>query len=486
MESALQASYLLTYGEVVVGVSTTAVQTAKGVLTFPSDFWWGAATAAYQIEGSVDADGRTPSIWDTFSAQPGRVDNGDTGARTTGHYLRYRDDVALMRQLGLSAYRFSIAWPRVRPAGGTGVNEAGLGFYDRLVDELLAAGVRPTATLYHWDLPQELEDAGGWTNRDTALHFGDYAAAVAARLGDRVALWNTLNEPWCSAFLGYGTGAHAPGRRGHLNALVATHPLLLAHGQGVAALRSAGVTGQVSVALNAGAVRPFTDAPADLDAARRIDGLLNRIFFDPILRGSYPADTVADIADITDMSYVRSGDLEVVSQPVDAVCVNYYQPDLVSAATDGTLDEGTPYPTAQHVRFHPTPGPVTHMGWSVDPTGLRDLLLRIRRDYGDRPLYVTENGAAYDDRLTPDGAIHDPERIAYLQGHLAAVHEAITAGVDLCGYFAWSLLDNFEWAFGFSRRFGLIHVNYDSLARTVKSSGHWFAAAIARNAIDAP
>ncbi|GGM28681.1 GH1 family beta-glucosidase [Dactylosporangium sucinum] len=466
-------------------MSTTAVRTTEGLLAFPSTFWWGAATAAYQIEGSVEADGRTPSIWDTFSAQPGRIDNGDTGAHTTGHYTRYREDVGLMSSIGLSAYRFSIAWPRIRPTGGHGVNEAGLGFYDRLVDELLGAGIRPVATLYHWDLPQELEDAGGWTNRDTALRFADYAAVVAQRLGDRVAMWNTLNEPWCSAFLGYGTGGHAPGRRGHVGALTATHHLLLGHGLAVAALRAAGVTGQVSTALNAGAVRPLTDDPADADAARRIDGLLNRIFFDPILRGAYPADVLRDTEQLTDWHFVRPGDLATISAPVDAICVNYYQPDLVSAAPDGELDHGTPYPTAQGVRFHPTPGPVTHMGWSVDPTGLRDLLLRIRRDYGDRPLYVTENGAAYEDRIGPDGGIDDPERIAYLRGHLAAVHEAISAGVDLRGYFVWSLLDNFEWAFGFSRRFGLIHVDYDTLARTVKASGHWYRAAIARGAIEA-
>jgi beta-glucosidase len=467
-------------------VSSTAVQTAQGLLTFPSNFWWGAATAAYQIEGAVDADGRTPSIWDTFSAQPGRIDNGDTGTHTTGHYSLYRDDVKLMASLGLSAYRFSIAWPRIRPAGGAGVNEAGLDFYDRLVDELLGAGVRPVATLYHWDLPQELEDTGGWTNRETALRFGDYAATVAARLGDRVAMWNTLNEPWCSAFLGYGTGGHAPGRRGHVGALTATHHLLLAHGLGVAALRAANVTGQVSVALNAGAVRPLTADPADADAARRIDGLLNRVYFDPILRGAYPADTLQDTAELTDWHFVRAGDLATISAPVDAICVNYYQPDLVSAAPAGRLDHGTPYPTAQGVVFHPTPGPVTHMGWSVDPTGLRDLLLRIRRDYGDRPIYVTENGAAYDDSVGPAGDIDDPDRINYLRGHLAAVHEAITAGVDLRGYFVWSLLDNFEWAFGFSRRFGLIHVDYTTLERTVKASGRWYQSAIARGAIEAP
>ncbi|GAA3285142.1 beta-glucosidase [Dactylosporangium vinaceum] len=467
-------------------VSTTVVQAEPVRLTFPSTFWWGAATAAYQIEGSVDADGRTPSIWDTFAAEPGRITGGDTGAVSTGHYERFREDVKLMAELGLSAYRFSIAWPRIRPAGGHGVNAAGLDFYDRLVDELLAAGIQPVATLYHWDLPQELEDTGGWTSRETALRFADYAAVMGARLGDRVAMWNTLNEPWCSAFLGYGTGGHAPGRRGHVHALTATHHLLLAHGLGIEALRASGATGTLSVALNAGAVRPLTASAEDADAARRIDGLLNRIFFDPILRGSYPADTVEDTRDLTDWGFVRAGDLATISTPVDAVCVNYYQPDLVSAAPAGVLDHGTCYPTAQAVQFHPTPGPVTHMGWSVDPTGLRDLLLRIRRDYGDRPLYVTENGAAYDDRPGPDGGVDDPERIGYLRGHLAAVHEAILAGVDLRGYFVWSLLDNFEWAFGFSRRFGLIRVDYATLERTIKASGRWYSEAITHNGFDLP
>ena len=455
-------------------------------MRFPPGFVFGAATSAYQIEGAADEDGRGPSIWDTFCATPGAVRNGDTGAIACDHYHRVEADLELAAGLGLAAYRFSIAWPRIIPGGTGAVNQKGLDFYRRLVDGLHARGIKPVATLYHWDLPQPLQDAGGWASRDTVSRFCEYAQVVLDSLGDAVDQWVTINEAFCAGMIGYLQGRHAPGIRDLHAALAATHHLLLAHGLGVAALRSAGVTGQVSVALNAGAVRPFTDSPADVDAARRIDGLLNRIFFDPILRGSYPADTVADISDITDMSYVRSDDLSVISQPVDAVCVNYYQPDLVSAATDGTLDEGTPYPTAQRVRFHPTPGPVTHMGWSVDPTGLRDLLLRIRRDYGDRPIYVTENGAAYDDRPAADGAVHDPERIAYLRGHLAAVHEAITAGVDLRGYFAWSLLDNFEWAFGFSRRFGLIHVDYDTLTRTVKSSGRWLAEAITRNAIDAP
>ncbi|BCJ68787.1 GH1 family beta-glucosidase [Polymorphospora rubra] len=454
-----------------VPAAQTSAQDAE--LRFPPGFWWGAATAAYQVEGAVAEDGRTPSIWDTFAATPGRTDRGDTGERAADHYHRYLDDIGLMTRIGLGAYRFSVAWPRVRAAGG-GINPAGLDFYERLVDALLAAGIRPVATLYHWDLPQELEDAGGWTARDTAGRFADYAAAVAGRLGDRVSMWNTLNEPWCSAFLGYGSGGHAPGRRGHRQALTAAHHLLLAHGRAVQALRAAAPRSHVSVALNAGAVRPVTDTPADHDAARRIDGLLNRLFLDPIFRRGYPADIQADTATITDWSYVRDGDLAVIGAPIDALGVNYYQPDLVGAAPAGQVDTGTPYPTGEDIAFHPTPGPTTGMGWSIDPTGLRDLLLRFRRDYGELPVYVTENGAAFPDEVGPDGRVADPHRIDYVRAHLAAAHEAIAAGVDLRGYFVWSLLDNFEWAYGYSKRFGIVHVDYDTQVRTLKDSAHWY------------
>ncbi|MEV4624772.1 GH1 family beta-glucosidase [Micromonospora sp. NPDC049523] len=468
----------------ILGATETLAGDRRADLRFPVDFWWGAATAAYQIEGAVTEAGRTPSIWDVFAAAPGRIEDGATGETATDHFHRYREDVALMAELGLSAYRFSIAWPRIRPSGGRGVNAAGLDFYDRLVDALLAAGITPVATLYHWDLPQELEQAGGWTNRDTAGHFADYTATVAGRLGDRVRLWNTLNEPWCSAFLGYGSGGHAPGRTSHREALTATHHLLLAHGLATRALRAAATTGQVGIALNAGRVRPVSNAPADLDAARRIDGLLNRIFFDPLLRGAYPADVQADTAGLTDWSFVRDGDLAVISTPIDALGVNYYQPDLVGAAPVGQTDPGTPYPTAQDIAFHPTPGPVTDMGWSIDPTGLREVLLGIRRDYGDIPMYVTENGAAYADRVTPDGRVRDPERIDYLRAHLAAAHEAMSAGVDLRGYFVWSLLDNFEWGYGYSKRFGLIHVDYATQARTWKDSAHWYRDVIAAGGVE--
>jgi beta-glucosidase len=465
---------------------STAAPVEQPGLVFPPDFWWGAATASYQIEGAVAEGGRLPSIWDTFAATPGRIANGDTGERATEHYHRYRDDVALMAQIGLRAYRFSISWPRIRLAGDTGFNKAGIDFYDRLVDELLAAGITPVATLYHWDLPQELESGypgqagGGWLNRDTAYQFGEYAQVMATALGDRVGMWNTLNEPWCSAFLGYGSGNHAPGRADHRDALRATHHLLLGHGLAVQALRAHAPAGQVAIALNAGAVRPLSPAPADLDAARRIDGLLNRVFLDPLLRGCYPDDVLADTARLCDWSFVQPGDLDVISAPIDALGVNYYQPDLVSAAGLDDHDSGTPYPTGENVAFHPTPGPVTAMGWSIDPTGLRDILLRVRRDYGDIPLLVTENGAAYPDTVT-EGQVDDPERTDFIRRHLAAVHEAAAAGVDVRGYFVWSLLDNFEWAFGYGKRFGIIHVDYDTQQRTLKSSARWYQAAIAAN-----
>ncbi|GAA1642940.1 GH1 family beta-glucosidase [Catellatospora bangladeshensis] len=449
----------------------TAAQT--GELRFPPDFWWGAATAAYQIEGAVAEDGRTPSIWDTFCAEPGRVVDGQTGAVAADHYHRYRDDVALMREIGLSAYRFSVSWPRVQPGGRSGANPAGLAFYDRLVDELLGAGIKPAATLYHWDLPQELEDRGGWTARDTALRFADYAAAVADRLGDRVKLWCTLNEPWCTAFLGYGLGVHAPGRTSPGDGLLATHHLLLAHGLAAQALRAAVPSAQVSIALNQGAVRPLTDSPADRDAARRIDGLLNRIFLDPIMTGAYPADVMADTAPVCDWSHVRDGDLAVIAAPLDALGVNYYAPDLVSAAPS-PVEEPSPYPASQGVAFHQTPGPRTEMGWTVDPTGLREVLLRLHATYPELPLYVTENGAAYDDAVDADGRVRDGDRIAYLRDHMAAAHEAMRAGADLRGYFVWSLLDNFEWALGYGKRFGLIRVDYDTQRRTLKDSALWY------------
>jgi beta-glucosidase len=461
-------------------VSELAVGERAGRLTFPPGFWWGAATAAYQIEGSVADDGRTPSIWDTFCATPGKVARGESGAIAADHYRRYAQDVGLIARLGLSAYRFSVSWPRVQPGGRGRVNPAGMAFYDELVDALLRRGVRPVLTLYHWDLPQELEDDGGWTNRDTAHRFADYAEVVARKLGDRVALWTTLNEPWCSAFLGYASGDHAPGRQDPPGAFAAAHHLLLAHGLGVRAVRAALPTAQASLVLNTSVMRSVSTDPADLDAARRLDGLLNRLFLDPVLRGAYPADVQADTAKLTDWSFVRDGDLDVISTPIDVLGINYYNPTLAGAARSPA--DGAPmaaWPGCEDVVLHPIPGPVTAMDWPVDADGLREILVRLRREYGNPPVFVAENGAAYPDQVAPDGGVHDPERIAYLRSHLEAVHAALAEGVDLRGYFVWSLLDNFEWAAGYAKRFGLVHIDYETQRRTWKDSAHWYREVIA-------
>ncbi|GHE94667.1 beta-glucosidase [Streptomyces longispororuber] len=461
-------------------------------LRFPPGFLWGAATAAYQIEGGVREDGRTPSIWDTFSHTPGKVLGGDTGDVACDHYHRWREDVRLLAELGLTAYRFSVSWPRVQPTGRGPAVQRGLDFYRALVDELLAHGITPALTLYHWDLPQELESAlpgggpagGGWPERDTAYRFAEFAGLVAGALGDRVEMWTTLNEPWCSAFLGYGSGVHAPGRTDPAAALRAAHHLNLAHGLGVQALRAAlPARARVGVSLNPSAVRPLTPSPADLDARRRIDALANRVFTGPMLRGTYDDDLLADTAGVTDWAFVHGGDLDVTRQPLDFLGVNYYTPAVVSAADGpgGPRHDGhgasahSPWPGAgDRVAFHRAPGELTAMDWPVDPTGLKDLLMEYTAQAPGVPLYVTENGAAYEDK-PEGGAVHDPDRVRYLHGHLAAVHQALLEGADVRGYFLWSLLDNFEWAYGYGKRFGLVYVDYDTQERTPKSSARWYA-----------
>ncbi|RFU87534.1 beta-glucosidase [Streptomyces triticagri] len=462
----------------------SAAHTGDAPRTFPEHFLWGTATASYQIEGAVTEDGRTPSIWDTYARTPGRVRNGDTGDRATDHYHRWREDVALMAELGVGAYRFSLAWPRIQPTGRGPAVQKGLDFYRRLVDELLDKGIEPVATLYHWDLPQELEDAGGWPERDTAERFAEYAGFAADALGDRVYTWTTLNEPWCSAFLGYGSGVHAPGRTDPAAALRAAHHLNLAHGLAVQALRERlRPDARCSVTLNIHQVRPLTDSAPDLDATRRIDALANRVFTGPMLRGTYPDDLVTDTAALTDWSFVRDGDLEQIRQPLDFLGVNYYTPTVVSHDPDraghGSDGHGasahSPWPAAEHVAFHQPPGERTAMGWAVDATGLYDLLLRLAADFPRLPLVITENGAAFDDYADPSGAVNDPARIAYVRDHLAAVHQAVQDGADVRGYFLWSLLDNFEWAHGYSKRFGAVYVDYPTGTRTPKASARWYA-----------
>ena len=432
---------------------------------FPADFLWGAATAAYQIEGAVEDDGRGRSIWDTYSHTPGRVRDGDTGVVAADHYHRYRDDVALMAELGLRAYRFSISWPRVQPGGSGPANQKGLDFYRGLVDELRRREIEPWVTLYHWDLPQELEDAGGWPVRDTAARFADYADLVVDALGDRVRFWTTLNEPWCSAFLGYGSGDHAPGRHEHDASVAAVHHLLLGHGHAVQALRARGAE-QVGITLNLTPMSPADDHPAVVDAVRRADGLHNRLFLDPLLRGRYPDDVRRDLAAVTDFGFEQDGDAAIIAAPLDLLGVNYYQRQVVTTSA---------MPGAAILATRPTESPLTAMGWGTDPDGLGDLLRRLHREYGDLPLYVTENGAAYDDVVGPDDAVHDPERTAYLAAHFASAAGAISDGVPLRGYFVWSLMDNFEWAHGYSKRFGIVHVDYATQQRRIKDSGRWYA-----------
>jgi beta-glucosidase len=470
-------------------VDATDRPAAVAPLVFPPSFVWGAATAAYQIEGAASEDGRTPSIWDVFSHTPGKTANGETGDVAADHYHRYRDDVALMADLGIAAYRFSVSWPRVIPGGTGPINRKGIDFYSRLVDELLATGIAPTLTLYHWDLPAELNDAGGWLNRDTAYRFADYAAAVAGELGDRVPTWITLNEPWCSAFLGYGLGEHAPGHTDAAEALTAAHHLLLAHGLAVPLLRStlpAGAT--VSITLNPGFPRPITDTSEDRAAADKIYGLQTRMWTDPLFRGAYPADVQAFTSGVTDWSFVQDGDLDIISAPIDMLGVNFYNPGLVghkddpSSADAGKHSASSLWPGCDDVRFVDIPGEHTAMGWPVDETGLTELLVRLYRDY-DVPLVITENGAAYDDVVSEDGQIHDSHRVSYIRRHLEAAHRAITDGVDLRGYYVWSLMDNFEWAWGYDKRFGVVRVDFDTQLRTIKDSGRFYQRVVEENAL---
>ena len=441
--------------------------------TFPPGFVWGAATAAYQVEGAVGEDGRGPSIWDTFSHTPGKVENGETGAVACDHYHRYPEDIALMRELGLGAYRFSIAWPRVFPTGGGRPNEAGLDFYRRLVDALRAAGVEPFVTLYHWDLPQALQDAGGWANRDTVGRFGEFAHTVATALGAEVHHWITHNEPWVVAFLGNLMGVHAPGLTDLRTALQVSHHVLLSHAEAMEALRAEARPGdQVGITLNLAPAEPAGDSQADAEAAERTDGFLNRWFLDPLFRGNYPDDMLRWYGDA--VPEIQTGDLARINAPIDFLGVNYYTRSVVRHDP-----EGGPLQTAT---VQPEGRPYTDMGWEVYPDGLYHLLTRLHRDYAPSALYVTENGAAFPDRLV-DGVVADPERRAYLHDHLLACYRAIEEGVPLRGYFAWSLMDNFEWAFGYSRRFGLIHVDYATQTRTIKQSGRWYAEVTRENGV---
>jgi beta-glucosidase len=436
-----------------------------------SGFTWGAATASYQVEGAVAADGRGPSIWDTFAHTPGKIVDGTNGDVADDHYHRFGEDIRMLADLGLTAYRFSIAWPRIVPGGSGAANAAGLDFYRRLAEACLENGVTPYATLYHWDLPQPLEDAGGWLNRDTAERFRDYAVLAHDGLSDLIKHWMTLNEPWCSAFLGYGNGEHAPGRTEGADALKAVHHLLLGHGLTLDAIRSEGSS--YGIALNPAPIHAATDSPADRDAARRIDGLRNRMFLEPLLSGRYPADVLEDTG-MSEWFVAQEADLPLIATPLDFIGVNYYCPTTV-AAPDGPISSPVPstQPGSENVVAVDTGLPRTQMGWPIQASGLRDILVAINKLAPELPLYVTENGAAYPDPDTADGAVEDDERLDYLKQHIAVCEDLVAEGFPLKGYFAWSLLDNYEWAWGYSRRFGIVHVDYNTQVRTPKKSALW-------------
>ncbi|MCU1432778.1 MAG: beta-glucosidase [Actinotalea sp.] len=458
-------------------------------LTFPDGFVWGSATAAYQIEGAAQLDGRTDSIWDTFCREPGAVADKDNGDVACDHYHRWRDDIALMADLSLGAYRFSTAWPRIVPTPGQ-VNQAGLDFYSRLVDGLLENGITPWLTLYHWDLPQWIEDRGGWAQREVVGHFAEYALVLHGALGDRVRHWTTLNEPWCSAFLGYAGGQHAPGHQDPQAGVSAAHHLLLAHGTAVRALRAADPDLRIGLTLNTTVADPVDpEDPADVVAADRVDAAVNRVFLDPVFRGSYPAVAVETFASAGATLPVRDGDLDIIATPIDFLGVNYYNGAAVTAhpqPPENTMPGGA---AVERPTSNPNVGldgvhsvsrglPRTAMDWEVQPEGLARLLERLHTDYSGGagiPLYVTENGAAFDDEVAEDGSVPDHHRTSFIAEHLRAVHTAIEHGADVRGYFAWSLLDNFEWAYGYAKRFGIVRVDFDTLERTPKLSARMFA-----------
>jgi len=461
------------------------------IRAFPADFAWGTATAAYQIEGATQTDGRGPSIWDTFARKPGAIHDGSTGDVAVDHYHRYPEDVRIMSELGMNAYRFSIAWSRVLPTGTGSINPAGVDFYRRLSEDLLGHGITPFVTLYHWDLPQPLEDRGGWLERDTAYRFADYAATVQGALGDLVKHWTTLNEPWCSSFVGYAAGDHAPGLTLGSRSARAAHHLLLGHGLAIDALRAADPEASLGITLNLYSVQPASDSPADRDAARRIDGLHNRIFLDPVLTGQYPADVLKDMGEEEWFAATPPEDLAQIARPLDFLGINYYSRHTVAAQapvggspTAAHRETGRLYPGSEHLWIVDTGAPRTFMG-PICPEGLLDVLELANGMAPGLDLYVTENGAPFDDTVEPDGTIQDPGRIDYLAQHVDACAEAIARGIPLRGYFVWSLMDNFEWAWGYSRRFGLVYVDYATQARTIKASGHWFRSFLERPAAQA-
>ncbi len=443
---------------------------------FPQGFIWGAANAAYQVEGAVAEDGRAPSIWDVFSHEPGKVFRGDNGDIASDQYHRLDGDLDLMAETGLKLFRFSTAWSRVMPDGTGAVNRKGLDYYERMVDGLLARGITPMLTLYHWDLPQALQDRGGWGNRDIAKHFADYVGIVNERLGDRVGYWCTVNEPWCTAFLGHRDGTFAPGLRNEALAIRVVHHQLLAHAFGTERLCTEGTKGKIGLALNLVSEHPASDDPRDVAASRRQDGIENRIFLDPLFKGRYPQDLVEFYEPHTDFSFVADGDLERISRPIDYLGVNYYESHLTKAHPSDPRKASFTYPGARR----------TAMRIGINPEGLLDVLTRVRREYTKTPILITENGLAFSDYVDPNGEINDTDRIEYWQEHLSALGAAIAAGVDVRGYIAWSFLDNFEWQAGYSVRYGMVFVDYGTQQRKLKASAKWYKTVTATNGAGIP
>ncbi|MGH7434784.1 MAG: GH1 family beta-glucosidase [Polyangiaceae bacterium] len=450
---------------------------------FPPGFVWGSATSSYQIEGGATEDGRGESIWDRFCKTPSNIRDASNGDVACDHYHRWREDIALMKELGHRAYRFSVAWPRVLPAGRGLLEERGLDFYSRLVDGLLAAGITPYVTLYHWDLPQALQDHGGWASRYTAEAFAEYTDAVSRCLGDRVKHWITHNEPWCASMVAHEKGAHAPGLRDGAVALQASHHLLLSHGLAVRVLRANSRGCEVGITLNLSPAHAASQDPADVDAQRRYDGYINRWFLDPVYRGAYPADIVRDYTEAglwsrQDATLVRPGDLHTIAAPTDFLGINYYNRAVVRTDPDAGRDN---LPRCEQV---PQPGPHTDIGWEVYAEGMFETLMRVHREYRPAKIYITENGASYADRPDAHGRVEDAKRISFLRDHLKATHRAMREGVRVAGYFAWSLMDNFVWSHGYEERFGLTWVDYATQKRTPKASAHWYRGVIAENAVD--
>ena len=424
---------------------------------FPADFVWGVATSAFQIEGAADVDGKGPSIWDRFCQLPGAIADSSDGRVACDHYQRWSDDLDMIASLGVNAYRFSVSWPRVQPTGSGAWNAKGLDFYERLVDGLLARGIAPYLTLNHWDFPQALQDQGGWANRDTVQHFVDYALGVHARLGDRVASIATHNEPWVMSVLGHESGIFAPGIKNRATAAQVSHHLLLSHGMALRALREVGCKARLGIVLNLSPIQGATDSAADQAKARLEDGRLLRWYMDPLFKAAYPADVLADLG--ADAPQVQSGDMDIIATPMDYLGINYYSRTVVSA--DGSWN------------VRQSGLELTEMDWEIYPQGLTELLLRLQRDYPVPPLFITENGGAFKDPVV-NGQVHDADRTHYLRTHIEAVHQAMRQGVNMRGYMVWSLMDNFEWASGYAKRFGIVHVDYATQARTLKDSARWY------------